>query len=260
MKLFVALALVAVASAATLPVFPDDWSAIVDSDILLNQGGVTQGDYVCCDPEVVGQCKVQAENIQAQQYFSWTNNATRMDGNGQVIVDFYAPVWKEVLVDPATMACQSWCPIDQSEAEFDRMALGKKASDMGPAHVQGVDCELYWWEEWLLIIPMESINMYLIPAAAGEKYATPVREEDTLTPFGQYLGTENTTYSQFKAGPLDPKLFAVTGMDTCKQDPQCGKQNSLRMFNRLRNHRMVDFAKMFEPLVDNEHKDKYGWN
>jgi hypothetical protein len=27
--------------------------------------------------------------------------------------------------------------------------------------------------------------MYLIPAAAGEKYATPVREEDTLTPFGQ---------------------------------------------------------------------------
>jgi hypothetical protein len=153
MKLFVALALVAVASAATLPIFPDDWSAIVDSDILLNQGGVTQGDYVCCDPEVVGQCKVQAENIQAQQCFSWTNNATRMDGNGQVIVDFYAPIWKEVLVDPATMVCQSWCPIDRSEAEFDRIALGKKASDMGSAHVQGTDCELYWWEEWLPIIP-----------------------------------------------------------------------------------------------------------
>ena len=31
----------------------------------MNQGGVTQGDYVCCDPEVVGQCKVQVRGSAA---------------------------------------------------------------------------------------------------------------------------------------------------------------------------------------------------
>jgi hypothetical protein len=258
MKLALLVAMLAVAAATDLPVFPEDWTSFVDSEILLNQGGTIEGpkDWVCCDPEAVGQCKIQVENMQVFQMFGYSMNATRIEGGGGTVVSLYSPIWKEVEVD-ANNDCVSWCPIDQSEAEFDPLTVGKKAVDLGKKVVKGIETEMWWWEELILwIIPMSSNSAFVVPPKTGEKYSTLVRTETILTPFGQKLGTENATYTGFKAG-VDKAKLTVGKLSSCKKSDQCGK-SGIRNLARLRDGRISEWAEGQMSLISEEARAKYG--
>jgi hypothetical protein len=248
MKLFVALCVLSLVAAVAPPALPTDWSASEDSDMLIAQGAMKMGEYICCDPTAQGtQCKVQAQNQQIQHYFGYSQNKTRLEADGEVIIDLFYPTYKEVEVDPATLKCKSWCPIDN---DLYPLEIYPNATDLGQKTVGGVVCENYHWTEYILkIIPMEQHNFFVNMNADGT--AVPVRDEDQMTPFGQPMGTQNVTWSNFKAGPQDPKLFAVTDLASCPQDPNCDdSHNSMRMMARLMDRRPDDFAKMFAHLKE----------
>jgi len=60
----------------------------------------------------------------------------------------------------------------------------------------------------------------------------PYQEVDNLTPFGEAIGMETSTYGTFTPGTPDPSHFAVKNVDNCPMDQNCG--NSQRMFVRRR--------------------------
>ncbi|RYG52532.1 hypothetical protein EON67_01020, partial [archaeon] len=63
---------------------------------------------------------------------------------------------------------------------------------------------------------------------------------DNLTPFGEYMGQSNNTYTNFKAGAQDPKWFTVKNVTTCPQSNNCDN-DSVRQMHRLSLGRKTDF-------------------
>lgn len=63
---------------------------------------------------------------------------------------------------------------------------------------------------------------------------------DNLTPFGEYMGQSNNTYTNFKAGAQDPKWFSVKNVTTCPQSNNCDS-DSVRQMHRLSLGRKTDF-------------------
>ena len=71
--------------------------------------------------------------------------------------------------------------------------------------------------------------------------AYPIVDIDTLTPFGEYIGQSNNTYTNWVAGPQDSKWFNVSGVQTCQQDANCNQVS--RQMHRLRSRQMRVFYK-----------------
>lgn len=91
------------------------------------------------------------------------------------------------------------------------------------------------------VIKMQTTDFYATLPADPTAMATPVYEHDTLEPFGQHIGDEETSWTDFKAGQPDPSLFAVSGVADCPESPNCG--NSVRQHRRLRDGDYGAFAK-----------------
>lgn len=91
----------------------------------------------------------------------------------------------------------------------------------------------------LLNVTMETDNLYINQANLSSAY--PVIDIDVLTPFGEYIGESNTTYTKFTAGPQDPKWFAVKGASTCPQDSGCDS-SAQRQLHRLTVRRRTDYV------------------
>jgi hypothetical protein len=49
------------------------------------------------------------------------------------------------------------------------------------------------------------------------KTQLPYQEDDQLTPFGQAVGDETSTYNSFTPGTPDPSLFAIKNVANCPQ-------------------------------------------
>jgi hypothetical protein len=244
LKLLVVTLMVAVAVAMQPPTFPLDWYAVEDMDMLMNQGGMKlEGtDYICCTNDENSQCKVQTANSLENHYFSYTTNQTRIESEGEIIVNYYAPVYKEMLVDPKTGNCTKYCPIEE---DLYPLEIKPNATDIGQKKVGDIETEAFWWEDWVLIFPMQANIFYAKMNTDGS--AIPVRVEEELTPFGEKLGTQNRTYTNYKAGPQDPKHFVVGNIDKCPKDPNCGdSRNSIRMAARLADRRYGDLLKMWQ--------------
>lgn len=81
---------------------------------------------------------------------------------------------------------------------------------------------------------------------ADPKAAVPVYLTTSLTPFGikPPMGTQNQTWSNFKAGTPDAKKFAILGVDTCKRSANCGQQSM--QAHRLALRQMHTAAKHME--------------
>lgn len=209
--------LLAAVKAGSIPTFPNDWSSILVQAIQINQGGVTTPTGVCC-PTMSPECKVQTAYASGYQYFDFTNNRTAFknpDGTG--VVSLYSDN-KEYAVD-AQGNCQSYCPLNEP---LYPMGFGENATNHGVVVYNGEKVtDIYWSEVFpILNITMEYSDFYVV--VNGDGSCTPVAEIDHITPFGEQLGLQNTTYVNFAAGPQDASHFVVNGAASCPMDNNCG--------------------------------------
>ena len=175
---------------------------------------------VCCNVKS-DQCKVQTNFGVGPNYFDLTGNRTRSDTTGApstIISDFTAQM--EMEVDLATMKCTEFCPLQG--ATMSPYAVGPNATNIGTKQIGAHLCTGWQWKDTILGIVVMQINTIWVDQTTG----LPVQEYDELTPFGQQIGFESTTYIQFTPKRPDAKLFAVVGQQSCPQSQNCGQQAS----------------------------------
>jgi len=232
---FVILASLVASSTAAIPSLAKDVIYNSNSVEVVYQGAWNQqGDQFCC-PET--NCQVQVQESEGLSYQDATNQRLRFDGVGsQPIVTLFGSIQKEMLVDPTTLKCLSYCP---NTDDFGTYQVPSNSTDLGKVTRNGKVVEQFQYKETLFgIVVMETDNFYL---DLSGKVPTPVAEVDLLTPFGESIGKATTTFSSWVPGPLDAKLFAVTGIDTCPEDQNCG--NNVRQSYRRRHKLFKTYAK-----------------
>jgi hypothetical protein len=176
------------------------------------------------------------QTANGQLYVDGQNNRTREDSAGQVIVTLYDQQ-KEVLVDPSSMACQEYCPLEGDE--LDASFVNANATSAGTEVIGGVTYNKWQWKDVVFgIIVMETSTAWLDESKSP---AVPLKEHVEITPFGQDIGYEDIAWSQLSYGAPDPKLFAVTGVDTCPKSSNCGDDSKQQM--RLRHKKLKTWAK-----------------
>jgi hypothetical protein len=221
MKVLAVAALLVVGAVAINPKFPNDWSAVNTDAIVINQGGTLGPDgSICCSP-TSPQCKIQSAYQQGTQYWSVTDQKTAFkapDGSGTVAV--YAD-GKEYSVD-ASGACQEYCPLE--ETKLTAFSIGPNATDDGMVNYNGQQVHMWNTSQKVPIFgTVQSTNWYAKQAADGT--FIPIAQITHITPFGEDLGQENSTFLSFKAGNPPASVFTVTGTATCKQAKGCNGED-----------------------------------
>lgn len=207
--------------------WPVDWSAVETQNLEINQGATPSkdGKSLCCSAagDVSSQCQVQIEYTSSSVYHDFTHNRSRVEQGPQTVVDLYN-IHKSLLVahNGTVEVCQSYCPLDPLDTigggagEF----LDDNATDLGTTTYKNQSAHHWEWKEKILrIITMQISDFY---AAEGEMY-TPLGRVDQIKPFGQHVGDMTLDWSNFQAGPQDPKIFNIQGVDSCPVDPNCGQ-------------------------------------
>jgi len=198
--------------APPLPNFPLDWTANEEDFMVVYQGDYTMsnGAYCCGDTS----CEVQTQYQSGMNYFDYTHNRTRFDDpvNGDIVSLFY-PVYKEMLVDN-TNTCQAYCPIEE---DLDPYSLDTNSTYQGQKSINGKMYDDWQYKDLEFGIVFETSDVYVDPSSQ-----LPYQEVDVLTPFGQNLGMETSTYHTFTPGTPDPSHFAVKNVDSCPESSNCG--------------------------------------
>jgi hypothetical protein len=220
--------LVVAVIAGPQPKFPNDWTAIQEDDLQVFQGDYTHtaGQFCCSESS---NCQVQTQYEKGTHYFDYTHNRTRFDdqvSHGVFVNDY--KIRKEMLVDPSTLTCKEYCPL---QFPLDAGFLDTAAKDLGQATYEGKVVEKWQWNDTILGIIVMEIDTVLVDQKDMNN-AVPVNEVDKLTPFGQFIGQFETVYTNFKPGTPDPSLFDVKNTDKCPMARDCG--NSARQMDRLR--------------------------
>lgn len=234
--------------AATVPggnwTWATDFSAFETNGMVINQGGIPSkdGDSVCCVVTGLSQCQVQIEYQEGQKYYDYTNQRTRFEGGGQVIVDLFDKHKELLVVHNGTHdVCQEYCPIDPADT-LDKGAaafLEDDAYDAGQAKFEGLNCEHWTWNDTIFKkIVMQTSDFY---ADTSKATVVPVGRVDNITPFGQHLGTANIGWQKFTAGTPPADKFDIQGVDTCPMSNQCGQ--SSRQLHRLANRKIRTYER-----------------
>lgn len=74
---------------------------------------------------------------------------------------------------------------------------------------------------------------------SNPRAAVPYFKTSALTPLGQHLGTNNESWTNFRAGTPPASKFDIAGVDTCPIDNDCGQQ--LRQHHRLSSGQLYSF-------------------
>jgi len=186
-------------------------------------------------------CEVQVQAQQGENYYDYTHNRTRMDvGGGQSIVNLF-DIQKELLV--VNQTCQEYCPM-QGDI-LTPFGPDPNATLEGTVPYDGHTCQDWQWNQTIFKIYVMEISDMFIDATGANPI--PIGEVDQLTPFGQYLGTMNSTWSNFQAGTPDPALFNISGIDSCPQSPNCG--DGMRQLHRLRMRRFNSYFAYAQPAA-----------
>jgi hypothetical protein len=245
----VLLGMLAVALAGPQPQFPNDWSANEVDELIVYQGDFTQsGDNYCCSDQ--SNCQIQTEYQNGMSYMDYTHNRTRFDDSvaQQTIISDFA-IQREMLVDPSSMVCQEYCPM-----EGDILTPGfldPNATDMGSVQVQGKTYEKWQWSDTIFAkIVMDTVTVLV---DQSQNPAIPYNQVEVLTPFGgPAIGQEASTWTNFKPGTPAASLFAVKNVASCQMSPNCG--NGARQLHRLRIRALHTWTKWHQ--INNQKKFK----
>lgn len=191
------------AIAAAAPLAPTQWQAYINSTYHGRQSGKSEGIY----------------------YFSDSLQAKRVDkaGYAPVITLFTAPKphgpGKGMMMAVVNGVCAEWCPTESTYLNMIKVGDGthstSKSTDLGPATVHGQGVEKWSWGLGPGGIPLEKFTISL-SAKAGNFTPVELQIDSSLERFH-----EISDFSEFSGAPLDPSVFAVSGMDTCKESPKC---------------------------------------
>ena len=151
--------------------------------------------------------------------------AKRVDkaGYAPVITLFTAPKphgpGKGMMMAVVNGVCAEWCPTESTYLNMIKVGDGthstSKSTDLGPATVHGQGVEKWSWGLGPGGIPLEKFTISL-SAKAGNFTPVELQIDSSLERFH-----EISDFSEFSGAPLDPSVFAVSGMDTCKESPKC---------------------------------------
>jgi hypothetical protein len=213
----------------TLPVIPQNFASDTKDFIIIPQGEYDYHDvsgyqYWCLSPQSNG--KIQSQFVAGPLFQSADTNETRFGGGlGQPAVVTKYNEGKEYAVD-ATGTCTSYCPLQSGSALYP-LVIDPLAKDLGKVSIAGNAYEQFHWIEYLFPErqwePMEIIDAFMdLTDPANPK---PYIWQETLTPFGQYLATANSTYTNFVGGPQSEDLFMVNGASSCPLDANCGSSS-----------------------------------
>jgi hypothetical protein len=231
--------------------FGTDFSTHEESIMLINQGGKasTGGDF-CCDSSRPGQCQIQLSHLSGERYFDLSNQRDRFEDSisGETSIDFYS-LGKSIIVNvtDGQETCQEYCPIPDG----DKMEKFNPFDPLDTVHDLGSEggLEHYQWSDIILkVIKMQTTDLYVDQSASP---AVPVRQSSKLTPFGQaQIGSQNQTWSSWKAGKQSADKFKIAGLDACPMSNKCSSPQM--QHHRLRTRRLRDFW-AHEELLSNDH-------
>lgn len=91
---------------------------------------------------------------------------------------------------------------------------------------------------------MQETNFFV----SADETPVPMQENNIIEPFGQRLGEENQTWSNFKAGPPPSAAFKVLGIDKCPMSPNCNDDKRVAHRKRardLKNWAFYKFPQLF---------------
>lgn len=219
------------------PDLPQQWIATQIDDIAINQGGVQIGENLCC-PHDSPNCKIQAAHQTETFHFDFPNNRTRSGDIGQegAIVSLFGKVGKEIQVS-SNNTCKEYCPLPEG---LDPFGVDKDAKYIGRTTFQGKDVDQWNWVEYIIpkfhLGKLQETNFFV----STDSTPVPVQENDIIEPFGQRLGMENQTWSNFKAGPPPAAAFKVSGIDSCPMSPNCN--SDARIAHRKRGRDLKNWA------------------
>lgn len=208
-----------------IPTFPGDYVAKEDSLLLINQGGEedANGNF-CCAKTHLGQCQIQLQSLDGMHFVDYSNNRTRFEDvhNGITVNDYKAHKSYDIVHNETLSkdVCVKFCPLDPEET-LDNLFVDPDAKDKGQTTLNGKTVEKWQWSEVILkIIRMSTTDFYADQSNAS--MAIPVFQTERITPFGgAQIGSENHTWTDLKAQPIDPAKFDIAGLDDCPEDPQC---------------------------------------
>mmetsp|Transcript_43544 Transcript_43544/g.85247 ORF Transcript_43544/g.85247 Transcript_43544/m.85247 type:complete len:501 (+) Transcript_43544:22-1524(+) len=231
--------------------WPVDFSAFESQGMIANQGGVPSqdGKSTCCHVETLAQCQVQIQYQAGQKYYDYTNQRTRFESAGQVVVDLFDKHKSMLVVQNGTHeVCQEYCPMDPADTMDKGSAtfLDDSAYDAGQAKFHGLSCEHWLWNDTIFgKIVMETSDFY---ADTSGPSVVPVGRVDNLTPFGVQFATVNVGWDKFKAGAQPADKFDIQGVDSCPLSQNCGQ--SFWQTHRAASRNKATFAKYATPFVD----------
>lgn len=183
-------------------------------------------------------CQVQIQNQAGQFYMGFSVNATAMVfGDGTSVVSLFAttadwPYGVEMDVS-AGMECVDYCPNEFPLEPYNVLNY----TDKGPVNINGTVTEQWQQiqclgEHCYLNITVEIDNIFVDQADFANAF--PVVENLLLTPFNEYLGTVNTTFTNWISGTPNTKYFNVSGVASCPQANNCN--SNVRQMARLAGH------------------------
>ena len=157
--------------------------------------------------------------------------------SGQTSIDFYK-LGKSVLVNVTNgkETCQEYCPIDKD----DKMEKFSPWDPFDTVHDLGAEGanEHYRWTDYILKVVKMQTTDFLADITATP--AVPVSMRTKLTPFGQQqIGSQNQTWTNWKAGAQPSDKFEIVGLDVCPMSKKC--QSPQNQLHRLRTRQLNGF-------------------
>lgn len=126
--------------------------------------------------------------------------------------------------------CTTYCPL---KGGLGRFGVSSDAAYLGKGDVDGAPADMWKWTQYA--VPKLHLGVLEVDTFYVSTDATPVplKQEALIEPLGQVIGTENTTWIDFKAGAPAASLFKVANAKTCPEDKNC-QQNQARLAHRRR--------------------------
>jgi hypothetical protein len=213
-----------------VPSFAQDHYYGSFESVAINQGGVNTPDGTCCEATAT-QCKVQVISLGGDHWNDAAHNRSRDDDQEGSIVNWYNYNAKtgegkqmSVTYNQTAQAyqCEQYCPLD---GDMPKLAINQYALHLGKHTVtqdgasgQTKDVDLYQWTDRIVIIPLDQTKFYVDQSVTPN---VPFFQSMLLEPFGDKIGTENTSYLGFVPGPVDQTKFNIVGIQGCPKSDNC---------------------------------------